>query len=78
MFSMSDLGLLSYYLDIEVEQTTRTISLCQVGSAGKMLMLSGMADCNSCQTPMENCLKLTKKSGGYPVNDIEYRSIIGS
>lgn len=78
LFKMSDLGLLSYYLGIEVKQTDGAITLCQTGYVENLLALSGMADCNSCQTPMENRLKLSKKSGGSPVNETEYRSIVGS
>lgn len=36
-FSMSDLGLLSYYLGIEVRQSPRNIFLCQSGYATKIL-----------------------------------------
>ena len=34
LFSMSDLGLLSYYLGIEVTQTKAGITLCQSAYAG--------------------------------------------
>lgn len=78
MFNMRDLGLLCYYLGIEVKQIEGTITLCQAGYATKILALSRMAGCNPCQTPMENRLKLSKKSYSSPVNETEYRSIIGS
>ncbi|KAJ0982162.1 hypothetical protein J5N97_010417 [Dioscorea zingiberensis] len=78
LFSMSDLGLLSYYLGIEVKQTAHGVSLCQAGYATKILEQSGMKGCNPCQTPMENRLKLSKKSEGPAVDATMYRSIVGS
>lgn len=52
-FSMSDLGLLSYYLGIEVKQDEEGITLSQSGYAGKILEAAGMTNCNGCETPME-------------------------
>jgi len=77
-FSMSDLGLLSYYLGIEVKQDANGITLCQSSYAAKILESAGMSNCNSCETPMECRLKLRKLKEGEPVNPTEYRSIIGS
>ena len=45
-FSMSDLGLLSYYLGIEVKQGSGDISLCQSAYVVKLLDKCGMTDCN--------------------------------
>jgi hypothetical protein len=78
LFQMSDLGLLSYYLGIEVKQRQGDISLCQSSYAAKLLSNAGMDSCNSCHTPMENRLKLGKLKNADAVNPTEYRSIIGS
>ena len=77
-FSMSDLGLLSYYLGIEVRQSPRNIFLCQSGYATKILEKAGMMDCNPAHVPMEPKLKLRKTSTAPPVDATEYRSIVGS
>jgi len=77
-FSMSDLGFLSYYLGIEVKQDGNGITLCQSSYAAKILEGAGMRNCNSCGTPMECRLKLSKLKSGDPINPTEYRSIIGS
>jgi hypothetical protein len=77
-FCMSDLGLLSYYLGIEVKQGTDGITLCQSSYAAKILDNAGMRNCNKCETPMECRLKLSKLRDGESVNPTEYRSIIGS
>lgn len=52
MFRMSDLGLLSYYLGMEVEQNNRGITLCQCTYAKKLLERCGMGNCKPCQAPM--------------------------
>nr|GEW82790.1 zinc finger, CCHC-type [Tanacetum cinerariifolium] len=43
---MSDLGLLAYYLGIEVTQTNDDISIKQSAYANKILKEAGMIDCN--------------------------------
>jgi hypothetical protein len=78
-FSMSDLGLLSYYLGIEVKQEAGQIMLSQNSYAKKILESAGMINCNPCATPMESRLKLYKnKDGDIVVEPTAYRSIIGS
>jgi hypothetical protein len=76
-FRMSDLGLLTYYLGIEVVQKEGEITLNQRNYAAKILERAGMANCNPCHTPMENRLKLCKQDGSGAVDSSEYISIIG-
>jgi hypothetical protein len=78
LFKMSDLGLLSYYLGIEVTQAEGEIKLCQRSYAAKIIEMAGMSDCNSCQTPMECRLKLIKDDGSALIDATLYRSVIGS
>jgi len=52
-FSMSDLGLLSYYLGLEVKQGPGEITICQSAYANKIVEISGMKGCNPVDTPME-------------------------
>ena len=75
-FSMSDLGLLSYYLGIEVKQGDGGITLSQSSYTVRILERAGMKNCNPCDTPMECRLKLCKKEGE-AVDPTAYRSIIG-
>lgn len=77
-FQMSDLGLLHYYLGLEVNQTTDGITLGQSGYAAKILQNAGLAGCNPNFIPMEPHLKLSKQSTVPAVNATAYRSIIGS
>ena len=51
-FRMSDLGLLSYYLGLEVTQGLDGITLRQSAYATKILEKAGLAACNSSATPM--------------------------
>jgi hypothetical protein len=78
MFAMSDLGLLSYYLGIEVVQRGDAITLCQSAYVAKILAAAGMAGCNATHTPMECKLKLEKASPGGATDATLYRSIVGS
>jgi hypothetical protein len=52
MLKMSDLGLLSYYLGIEVKQGDEGISLSQDNYARKILEKAGLDGCKSCLVPM--------------------------
>ncbi|WVZ73864.1 hypothetical protein U9M48_022122 [Paspalum notatum var. saurae] len=76
-FRMSDLGLLTYYLGIEVEQRKDGITLCQSSYAHKLLERSGMGECRPNKTPMEEKLKLSKDSKAGKVDATSYRSIVG-
>uniref|UniRef100_A0A251VAV7 Putative zinc finger, CCHC-type n=1 Tax=Helianthus annuus TaxID=4232 RepID=A0A251VAV7_HELAN len=78
MFDMVDLGKLSYYLGIKVEQKEGEITICQGGYAKKILQSAGLLDCNPSQWPMDPKLKLTKDETGKPVDATSYRRIIGS
>jgi hypothetical protein len=75
---MSDLGLLSYYMGIEVKQGPDGIHLHQAAYANKLLERSGLSTCNPSASPMEARLKLNKSSEAEVVDAKEYRSIIGA
>ena len=74
---MSDLGMLSYYLGIEVRQGKEALTLGQSAYASKLLEQSGMAECKPCVTPMEERLKLMKANTMAEVDATLYRSIVG-
>ncbi|KAG6470513.1 hypothetical protein ZIOFF_071586 [Zingiber officinale] len=76
-FEMSDLGLLSYYLGIEVEQQKSRILLRQSAYAKKILSQFQMADCNATKQPMEPKTQLHKDLEGTPIDATEYRRVIG-
>jgi hypothetical protein len=77
-FRMSDLGALNFYLGIEVRQGDKGITLCQSSYAQSIVEKAGLEGCNSCATPMEPKLKLSRESSAPPVDATLYRSLVGS
>jgi hypothetical protein len=77
-FKMSDLGLLRYYLGLEVMQNDSGITVIQSTYAAKILEGAGLIGCNPSRTPMESRLKLSKSSAAPTVDVTKYRSIVGS
>ncbi|CAH9146107.1 unnamed protein product [Cuscuta epithymum] len=77
-FKMSDLGLLCYYLGIEVHQRNGEITMNQGAYAARILECAGMSGCNSCHTPMESRLRLSKQDESAAVDATLYRSVMGS
>jgi hypothetical protein len=65
-FCMSDLGLLSYYLGLEVTQGGHDITLRQSAYANKIFEKAGLVGCNASATPMEMKLKLHKEGTRWP------------
>ena len=76
-FEMSDLGLLTYYLGIEVIQYDGGIKIVQERYAKKILEESGMSECNAVQAPMDSGLKLSMAKDEQSVDEKEYRRQIG-
>ena len=77
-FDMSDLGLLHYYLGIEVGQRNGKISIKQTAYAKKVMEQFGMIECNSIKYLMETKIQVHKDDEGHPVDATEYRRVIGS
>jgi hypothetical protein len=75
-FEMSDLGLLSYYLGIEVNQE-EYLTIKQTAYAKKVLDQFGMGECNETKYPMEPGLKLHEDKHGEKVDATNYRKMIG-
>jgi hypothetical protein len=77
-FQMSDLGLLSFYLGIEVHQGDSGITLRQTAYAKHVVELAGLTDCNPALTPMEEGLKLSRDCTTEEVDATQYRRLVGS
>ena len=78
VFDMSDLGLLSFYLGVEVHQDSAGITLRQTHYAKRILELGGMDACNPAHTPMEERLRLSRQSTAAEVDPTQYRRLVGS
>ncbi|XP_047331584.1 uncharacterized mitochondrial protein AtMg00810-like [Impatiens glandulifera] len=75
-FEMSDLGLLLYYMGIEVDRKIDSIEVKHETYVKKVLKQFAMEDCNSSKYPMEAKLQLKKDVEGSIVDLKEYRRII--
>ncbi|KAJ1262218.1 hypothetical protein BS78_09G090000 [Paspalum vaginatum] len=76
-FKMSDLGLLTSNLGIEVRQGKQAIELCQSAYALKLLERAGLKGCKPTQMPLQEKPKLSRNSTAEKVDATLYRSLIG-
>lgn len=76
-FNMSDMGKLSYYLGIEVDQKEGYIELKQSCYARKILRKAGMGDCNPAMFPMDPKEHIDRDEKGKPVDTTLYKSMVG-
>ena len=77
-FEMTDIGLMSYYLGIEVKQEGKGILITQEGYAKEVLKKFKMDDSNPVGMPLECRIKLSKHEGGNKVDPTLYKSLVGS
>jgi hypothetical protein len=77
-FDMKDLGLMHYYLGLEVWQKRGEIFVGQGKYAMKVLQKFGMMDCKSMATPMTMNIRKVRDSDFDPVSPSLYRQLIGS
>ena len=77
-FEMTDIGLMAYYLGIEVKQKEEGIFISQESYAREMLKKFKMNDCKPISTPMECGVKLSKNEKGEKVDPTFFKSLIGS
>lgn len=76
-FDMTDLGKLSYYLGLEVEQGRGYIEIKQTTYAKKVLQRAGMSECRAVKYPMEANLQIDSDINGMPVDSTLYKSLVG-
>ena len=77
-FEMSDLGMMYYFLGIEVVQSSTGIFISQKKYVQEILDKFQMKNCNPVNTPSEFGMKLNKDNGGKKVDDTLYKQIVGS
>ncbi|CAH9097660.1 unnamed protein product [Cuscuta europaea] len=77
-FEMTDMGLMSYYLGIEVKQSESGIFIGQEGYAKKILENIKMDDCNPINTPVDCGVKLSKFGDEEKVEPTIFKSLVGS
>ena len=75
---MKDLGLMHYFLGLEVWHNLEGIFLNQGKYAIEVLKIFDMLECKSMATPMDTNLKLLDDESLELVDVTQYRHIIGS
>ncbi|XP_016714718.1 secreted RxLR effector protein 161-like [Gossypium hirsutum] len=77
MFEMTDLGIMSYLLGMEVCQIDQGIFIGQHAFASKLLTKFHMENCKPVSTPLVIGQKLSSYGDEEKVDEREYRSLIG-
>ncbi|KAM1156872.1 hypothetical protein EV1_027295 [Malus domestica] len=77
-FEMTDIGLMAYYLGIEVKQNKEGIFISQESYTKEILKKFKMDDCKPISTPVECRVKLTKHDERKSVDPTFFKSLVGS
>ena len=77
-FEMTDIGLMAYYLGIEVKQKEEGIFISQESYAKEILKRFKMNDCKPISTPVECGVKLSKYDEGEDIDPTFFKSLVGS
>lgn len=75
---MTDLGLMNYFLEVEVIQKAAGNFIFQKKYAQEILEKFKMADCKEIGTPLEPGMKLCKDINGVTVDSSFYKQLLGS
>ncbi|KAG6502978.1 hypothetical protein ZIOFF_035267 [Zingiber officinale] len=77
-FEMTDIGLMAYYLGIEVNQREDGSFISQAGYASEILKKFRMDNSKSINTPVECGVKLSKHDEEEKVDPTFFKSLVGS
>ncbi|KAK4387768.1 Retrovirus-related Pol polyprotein from transposon RE2 [Sesamum angolense] len=77
-FEMSDLGLMHFFLGIEINQEKEGIFICQMKYTETLLKKFKMESCKTVITPLVTGEKYQKEDGSQKFDGSIYRSLIGS
>ena len=75
---MTDLGIMKYFLGIEIDQSSKSIFVCQQKYAANIIKRFCMEDCNPAETPIPLGTKLRKQDEGPTVDSTLYKRLVGS
>ena len=76
-FEMTDLGRMTFFLGMQVDQKQNEIFLCQEKYANEILKKFNMEGCKPTAIPMNQKEKFCKEDGAEKVDEKLYRSLIG-
>ncbi|XP_052481128.1 uncharacterized mitochondrial protein AtMg00810-like [Gossypium raimondii] len=74
---MTDLGLMTYFLGMEVNQNEQSIFISQKAFASKVLSKFCMTNCKPASTPVALGEKLSSNGNEDRVDEKNYRSLVG-
>ena len=77
-FEMTDLGLMHYFLGIEITQKEDGIFISQKKYTETLLKKFKMEGCKTVSTPLDNNKALKKEDGSPKADESKFRSLIGS
>ena len=77
-FQMTNIGLMKYYMGIEVDQFEKGIFICEQKYAIDILKRFKMNKCNPTNTPIEIGTKLINKDEGTSIDYTLYKRFAGS
>jgi hypothetical protein len=77
-FEMTDLGIMKYFLGIEVDQSTKGTFVYQQKYATNIIKIFRMEECNPAETPIPLGTKLSKNDEGPTMDSTLYKSLVGS
>jgi hypothetical protein len=63
-FEMTNLGIMKYFLGIQIDQSAKGIFVSQQNYAADIIKRFHMEDCNPAETPIPLGTKLSKKDEG--------------
>ena len=72
-FEMTDIGLMKYFLGLEVTQTDQRNFICQLKNDTNILQRFIMDKCKPTETPISLSTKLTNNDDGLTVNATLYK-----
>jgi transposase InsO family protein len=76
-FEMTDLGLMTFFLGIEIKHNENDVFIYQKKYAKEILKKFQMEECKTVSTPMNQKENLSKEDGFDKVDEGYYRSLIG-
>ena len=76
-FEMTDLGLMTFFLGMEIKQAEHEVFICQKKYAKEILKKFKLEECKATSTPMNQKEKLCKEDGADKVDEGYFRSLIG-
>ena len=77
-FEITDLGLMKFFLGIEVQQSKSGIFISHSKYASEVLKRFNMSNCKTAPTPVITGLKLSKDDEGSTVDHTMFKRLVGS